>query len=200
MKSLKNYLLIGLLASSVAFVGCSDDDAPAEENEEEVITSVTLTFTPDGGGTPVVATYLDADGEETGDPVLSEINLSTQTTYTLSILMANTLETPAEDITAEVEAEGDEHQIFYSWTSGVFSDPSGTGNIGATGTVNYATSDLDENGNPVGLTTTWTTTDVASSGGDFRLLLKHQPGVKTSTSTSSDGETDIDITWTINVQ
>lgn len=197
MKSLKNFLLIGLLTLSFAFVGCSDDDVPAAENEEELINSVTLTFTPAGGGQSLVATYLDADGEGTGNPVLSNIELNAQTSYTLSITLANTLESPAEDITAEVEEEGDEHQIFFAFSSGIFSEPAGTGNIGSTGTINY--NDEDDNGNPIGLSTTWTTSDVASSGGEFRILLKHQPDIKSSTSTSSDGETDIDITWTINI-
>ncbi|MEP1032196.1 hypothetical protein [Ekhidna sp.] len=197
MKSFKNYLLIGLMTMSFAFVGCSDDDVPAAENEEEIINSVTLTFTPAGGGSAIVATYLDADGEGTGNPVLSDIELNTQTTYTLNITMANTLESPAEDITVEVEEEGDEHQLFFGFSSGVFSDPSGTGNIGSTGTINYT--DQDDSGNPIGLSTTWITTNQGSTGGEFRVLLKHQPDIKSATSTSSDGETDIDITWTINV-
>lgn len=196
MKLFKNYYLIGLLALAVTFVRCSDDDVPPEENEEEVINEVTLTFTPTGGGNDIVATYVDADGEGSGNPVLTDIELASGTTYTLNITMANTLESPAEDITEEVEAEGDEHQLFFSWSVSVFSDPLGTGNIGSTGTVNY--NDQDKNGNPIGLSTTWTVTQNAVSG-EFRIMLKHQPDIKTATSTSNDGETDVDITWAINI-
>lgn len=197
MKSINNYLLIGLTVTTGIFSGCGDDDVPPAENEEEIINSVTLTFSPVGGGSDVVATYLDPDGEGTEDPTLTNIELSTGTSYSLSITMANTLETPAEDITEEVEEEGDEHQIFFQWTDDIFSDPTGRGNINATGTVNYADEDAD--GNPIGLSTTWTTVNQSLSGGEFRILLKHQPDIKSSSSSSSDGETDIDITWTLNV-
>lgn len=194
---IKNFLLIGLIGTGMLFTQCSDDDVPPEENEEEVINEVTLTFTPSGGGTPIVATYVDADGEGIDPPLLSEINLETGTTYALSIMFQNTLETPAEDITAEVEEEGDEHQIYFSWTDGTFSSPAGSGNIGASGTVNYV--DQDENGNPIGLETTWTTSANPNSSQSFRILLKHQPDIKTATSTSNDGENDVDITWVLNV-
>lgn len=197
MKSINNYLLIGLIVTTGIFSGCGDDDVPPAENEEEIINSVTLTFSPVGGGSDVVATYLDPDGEGTEDPRLTNIELSTGTAYSLSITMANTLETPAEDITEEVEEEGDEHQIFFQWTDDIFSDPTGRGNINATGTVNYTDEDAD--GNPIGLSTTWTTVNQSLSGGEFRILLKHQPDIKSSSSSSSDGETDIDITWTLNV-
>ncbi len=196
MRMFKNYYLIALLILSVAFVSCSDDDVPPEENEEEVINEVTLTFTPTGGGDDVVATYVDADGEGTGNPVLTDIELTAGVSYELNITMANTLESPAEDITEEVEAEGDEHQLFFSWSNDVFSSPSGSGNIGSNGTVNY--NDQDNNGNPIGLSTTWTAAQTAGSG-EFRVVLKHQPDIKSTTSTSSDGETDVDITWTINI-
>ncbi len=196
MNTFKNHFLIGLISMSMVAVSCSDDDVPPEENEEEIINEVTLTFTPSGGGDNIVATYVDADGEGAGNPVLSDIELTAGTTYTMAITMANTLETPAEDITEEVEKEGEEHQLFFSWTDGVFSDPSGTGNIGASGTVNY--NDQDDNGNPIGLSTTWTTSQSAETG-EFRVMLKHQPDIKSATSTSSDGETDIDITWVINI-
>lgn len=193
----KNLLLIGLLGFGIILSSCGDDDAPPAENEEEIINSVTLTFSPQGGGSDIVATYFDADGEGTENPVLSDIDLTTGTSYTLSITMANTLESPAEDITEEVEEEGDEHQIFFSWTGDSFNDPSGNGNISVSGIVNYE--DEDENGNPIGLSTSWTTADVATSGQSFRIVLKHQPDIKSSSSTSSDGETDIDITWTLNI-
>lgn len=194
---IKNYLLIGLIGTGFIFTQCSDDDVPPEENEEEVINEVTLTFTPIGGGTPVIATWIDADGEGTADPVLTEIDLATATSYSLAITFENTLESPAEDITEEVEKEGEEHQIFFSWSDAAFGDPAGEGNIGASGTVNY--DDEDNSGNPIGLETSWTTSANPVSDQSFRILLKHQPDIKTATSTSNDGETDIDITWTLNV-
>ena len=90
------------------------------------------------------------------------------------------------------------HLFFFGWTNNVFSDPSGNGNIDARfDNVNYE--DEDVNGLPIGLTTSWTTTDVASTG-TFQIVLKHQPDLKSEESSSSIGETDLDIPFTINVQ
>ncbi len=194
---MKNYLLFGFILSASLLLSCGDDDVPGKENEEEIINEITLTFTPDGVGEDVVATYIDADGDGAGNPVLTEINLKTSTTYTLSITFENTLESPVEDITEEVEEEGDEHQIFFGWTSDIFSNPAGTGNISSQGSVSYQ--DQDENGDPIGLSTRWTTSDQVSQGGSFQILLKHQPNIKSDTSLSTDGETDIDQTWVINI-
>jgi hypothetical protein len=58
--------------------------------------------------------------------------------------------------------------------------------------------DEDPNGLPLGLVTSWTTVEESKSG-SFRILLKHQPELKNETSTSSVGETDLDITFTVNI-
>lgn len=191
MKTLK-LLLLAILP--FYFISCSDDDVPEAENEEEIITDITLTFT--GGGETITATAQDPDGEGPEDiEVTSSINLSANTEYTLAIELENSIE--GESITEEVEEEGDEHMFFFAFTEGLFSDPAGDGNTDNRGdAVNYV--DTDADGQPVGLSTTWTTADAGN--GSFRVILKHQPGVKTATSTSSDGETDVDLTWTISVQ
>ncbi|MCR9249468.1 MAG: hypothetical protein NXI20_03560 [bacterium] len=196
MKIFKNYLLLGLLGFGLLLTGCGDDEAPEEENEEEVIDLVTLTFTPAGGGTAIVAEANDPDGEGAQDFTLDDINLAANTTYTLALELENTEE--GESITEEIEEEDAEHMFFFSFTADAFSDPAGNGNIDSRGDdVNY--NDLDGGGLPVGLSTTWTTGD-ATSGGTFRVVLKHQPDIKTATSTATDGESDIDLTFTLNIQ
>ncbi len=172
-----------------------DVNAPECENEEEEIDQVTLTFTPTDGGDPIVSVATDPDGPgpmdlEFGPP----ISLLENTEYELSIKLENT--TDGEDITAEIEEEAEEHQFFFAWTGDIFSDPTGDGNIDlASDPINY--NDFDDNGLPVGLSTDWTT-NIAMSSGTFRVVLKHQPDIKTATSTSEDGGTDIDITWDVN--
>ena len=44
MKTCSMYALL-----AIAMVGCSDDDTPVVINEEEVITTVILTLTPESG-------------------------------------------------------------------------------------------------------------------------------------------------------
>ena len=196
MKHIKNYLLVGLMVTGGLFTSCGDDDAPAAENEEEVIDLVTLTFTPQGGGPAVVAIAKDPDGEGTSDFETQVINLAINTTYDLAIKVENSEE--GENITEEIEEEDEEHMFFFAFTNNIFSDPAGNGNVdNRTDDVNY--SDQDADGNPVGLSTSWTTSGTVSSDGTFQVILKHQPDIKSATSSSSDGETDIDITWTINI-
>ena len=171
-----------------------DAEAPECENEEEVIDRVTLTFTPVEGGEQLTAVAFDPDGPGPMDLAVEPFNLIQNTTYEMAITVENTLE--GEDITEEIAEEDEEHQFFFAWTGDIFSDPMGDGNIDtAADPVNY--NDMDDNGLPVGLSTNWTT-NVAMSAGTFRVVLKHQPDIKSANSTSEDGGTDIDITWEVN--
>lgn len=190
-----------IAACTLSFTGCDSDD-PQKEDVPELITKVTLTFTPGGGGTPVTATATDPDG--TGVQPLATsgpIVLTKGVTYSLELTLLNELAQstdPEYDITAEVEEEGAEHMFFYSWTNNVFSDPTGNGNVDSrTDLVNYE--DEDTNGLPIGLHTSWTSAAAAVSG-KFQVLLKHQPDLKTATSTSEDGEDDVNVTFDIQVQ
>ncbi len=198
IKDMKNYRLIlavTLLMAMVAFQSCDDDDVPAPENEEEVIDQVVLTFTPTGGA-PITFTATDPDGEGSADFAFETIALDANTIYTLSIGVFNTEE--GENITEEIEEEDDEHMFFFGFTSGLFTSPTGDGNLGGSNRndpMNY--DDEDADGNPIGLSTVWETGEAAS--GTFRVVLKHQPGIKTANSSSEDGETDIDLTWSINI-
>jgi hypothetical protein len=197
--ALKFLSLMTLCGVLVIFNGCKDDD-PEPENVPELITKVVLRFTPPGGA-PVVVSATDPDGEGSQNLQLDgPINLVKGTSYTLTIELINGLYNVGQDgydITAEVREEGDEHQLFFSWSDGVFSSPTGTGNINSTGTVNYQ--DEDDDGRPIGLTTSWTSAASSTTGKFFRVLLKHQPGIKSNSSTSVDGETDLDITFLLNV-
>lgn len=187
------------ISTAVFFSGCGED--PKKENVPELITKATLTFTPIGGGTAIVVSATDPDGEGVQDiEADGAIVLNDATAYTLSITLINELAEPTDeeyDITAEVEEEGDEHMFFFAWTNSLFSAPSGNGNIdNRNDEIDYQDSDGT---NPIGLSTEWQTIS-ATGTGTFRVLLKHQPGVKSTTSTSSDGETDLDLTFDLQIQ
>ena len=160
-----------------------------------------LIFTPAGGGAAITATATDPDGEGIQDlEVDGPINLAKNTTYTLSITLVNELAEPTDpeyNITEEVEEESDEHMFFFAWNNNVFSNPAGNGNVdNRNDAVNY--NDEDDNGLPLGLSTTWTTTDVTAAG-TFQVILKHQPDLKSASSTAAVGESDVDIEFTIAV-
>jgi hypothetical protein len=200
----KNLQLLAILFSVITIIGCSNDDdvAPEEENEVEVFTDVTLVFTNTADVNDVVtASAQDPDGTGIQElQILDAITLAADTEYTLTYEILNALD-PAdiENIGDEILEEDNEHQFFFSFTENVFANPTGNGNIDAAADpINY--NDADENGNPVGLSSTWTTSSTASSGASFTVRLQHQPDVKTATSGSNDGDTDFALTFALNIK
>lgn len=181
-------------------------DEPVRENTPEMITKVVLTFTPVGGGTPVIQSATDQDGEGVMSiTVDGGIDLKKGASYILTISLVNTLVAPTDegyDVTSEVRTNGDEHMFFFGWDKDAFVYPSGNGNLDARAdAVNYAggSDSLDKNGRPLGLTTTWTTASFNVTRSLFTIVLKHQPGLKSETSDSRVGETDMELTWALNV-
>jgi hypothetical protein len=111
--------------------------------------------------------------------------LTANTVYNGETTFLNELESPAEDITVEVEEEGDEHQVFYQIPS-------------ALGTIGYT--DFDVNAKPVGLTFTYTTGNVGT--GNLTVTLRHLPnksaaGVAAGDITNAGGATDAQVTYPI---
>ena len=216
MKTVKQFISLkglAVFASALAMVSCDDDDnntiaAPEPEQDVEVITDVTLIFTNAADATDVVtATATDGDGDGIDEEleVREAITLSANTTYNLTfeILNASDSTKAPDDIAEEILEEADEHQLFYGFTEGAFSNPMGNGNIdNSQDAVNYT--DLDDNNLPVGLTTTWTTAG-AATGSSFRVVLQHQPAengvaVKTATSGATNGDTDFDLNFVLNIE
>ena len=192
-----NYLLYAVLTLFI-FTACEEDEAaPEEENEVEVFTDVKLVFTPTGGGAAVEAAAQDPDGAGVQElQVLGAINLAANTSYTLTMVIENCLESPCELMNEEIEEEDDEHQFFFAFTNDAFTSPAGNGNIdSASDPINY--NDSDGNGNSLGLNTSWTTG--SASSGTFTVQLQHQPDVKTATSGSTDGDTDFALTFNLNI-
>jgi hypothetical protein len=195
----KIFSLLVLSFGLVVFSSCNKDDDPVKEDTPELIDQVVFTFKP-VTGPDIIVTATDPDGAGAQDlEVDGPANLVANIPYTLTITLYNTLVDPnadGYDITEEILQESDEHLFFYSWTNNVFSNPTGDGNIdNRPDPVNYR--DEDSNYLPLGLETYWIPQSETTTG-DLRVLLKHQPGLKTTTSGASEGETDLDITITVN--
>lgn len=159
-------------------LGCDgDDDGTGDGEENEVISRVVLTFTPDGGGEPVVATFDDPDGTGTAPGTSDPIDLTAGATYAMAVEFANSLVDPPEDITPEVQAEAEAHQVFV-FGSGVAGPASSSD--GAIVTHAYADRESDYGTDatgedlPVGLANT-ITADTAGSGVELRIMLRHLP-------------------------
>jgi hypothetical protein len=200
---LKNSLYLLLILSTTFVQTSCDEEEPAKEDTPELITKVTLTFTPVGiVADSIVVTATDPDGIGIQDiKPDKEIELDINTTYTLTIQLINGLldsTEPGYNVTDEVQKEGAEHMFFFSWT-GAFAAPADDGNIdNRNDPVNY--NDEDENGLPIGLSTNWTTIDEVSTDKKFNIRLKHQPELKSASSTAEDGETDVDLEFIVNTK
>lgn len=204
---LKSFASITVIAAVLLLAGCSKDE-PKKEDTPELITKATLVFTPSDGSAAVTVTATDPDNQG-AQPIRVDgpINLVKNKTYVMTISLVNGLAQPTDpayDISEEVEEEGDEHQFYFSWTNDAFSSPTGNGNIdNPNDAMNYTggANSKDTNGRNLGLTTTWTTANPSGTiNSNFRVLLKHQPGLKTNTSDANTGETDLDLTFVLNVQ
>jgi hypothetical protein len=179
MKTMKNYSVI-LFATLLLLLGSCNNDDPTPVNEEEVITTVRLTFTPNSGGAVVIAAWRDLDGDGGNAPVVDPISLEANTIYSMSVQFLNEQESPADDITKEVDEENREHQVFFVNTA------SGL-------TIKY--DDVDTDSKPVGLKNIATTTAVGT--GTLKVILKHEPnksaaGVANGDVTNAGGDTDVE--------
>lgn len=198
--------IVRALPALILLAACGDVKDPGEENPEEVITTVVLDFTPTAGGAALSFSW--ADPENDGGPVIDPISLSDAEDYTLSVGFLNELEDPPEVITEEVDAESDQHQLFFTGTA--VESPATGENADAVIAQDY--DDADDNGFPVGLESTIGT--VAPGTGVLTVTLRHLPpendtAVKTGELAADvaagglealPGETDVSVDFDVTVQ
>lgn len=184
-----NYLL---QTFSITFFGilmlssCEKKD-PVIPNEEELITTMIYKLTPVGGGDVVTFYFQDLDGDGGNAPIITSDPLLANTSYTGILQLLNETEMPAGDITAEVEKEGEHHQFFFTVDGNAIDN-----------TV-IAYNDEDVNGNPLGISTTFTASDASS--GTLSIVLRHQP-LKPNDGSLVDagGQTDIQVIFDLIIQ
>jgi hypothetical protein len=192
-KTIKKLTLIALIAvvATTVITGCKKDKdevptPPPPINESEIMTTFLLTFIDSAGVSPTVtAQYRDPDGDG-GNPAaqFDTIKLMPNTTYLASVLILDETKNPADTISNEVLEEANDHLFFYS-----------------PALVNVTVTILDYDTNtptplPLGLQTKWRT--MAVSAGTVRIELRHQPEVKDGT--YAPGETDVDLTFQLEIQ
>lgn len=181
------FFTLALIMFVVVFSACEKDD-PEPFNGEEVITTVNYRLSPMGGGSDVTLNFVDLDGDGGNDPVITGGTLAANQTYQGTLELLNESINPSEDITEEIEEEDEEHQFFFQ---------SNVSNLA----ISY--NDTDADGNPVGLSNTLMTGDAAT--GTITIILRHEPnksasGVADGDITNAGGETDIEVTFPMEVQ
>lgn len=197
-----------MIPLSLALGACKDVKDPDDVNVNEAITTVGLTFTPQGGGAAIEAAW--SDPENDGNPVIDDIVLSDGTDYDVAVTFLNELADPVEDISLEVGEENDVHQVFFLG-SAVEGPSTGTN---ADAVVTHAYSDTDDNGNPLGLDNAFAT--IGAGTGTLEVLLRHMPDeeggsgtlkvaglaevVATDGTAALPGDTDADVSFSLTVE
>jgi len=180
--------IVTFIALSFLFTSCiSDDDStPVLVNQEEVITTVIVSLTRAADGNTITFRSVDTDGEGPTEPVVTVSgNLETNTVYEGTVQFLNETESPAENITEEVEEEADEHQVFFTTGSGF------------NAAITYG--NFDSNNNPLGTNFILETTDAGA--GNFTVTLRHEPTKPNDgTLNGAGGETDAQVVFPVTVE
>lgn len=192
MKTMKKQfinIVLGILISGALFTSCKKDDVILPINEEEVITTMKLTFVPIGGGATLTYQFDDSDGPGGVAPTKDEIVLAPSISYNVTVQLLNKTKTPVEDITTEVAAEAESHRFYYEPTAGSNITVSGYDNDGA--------------GIPLGITSTWAT--AAAATGKIKITLRHYPGTPPGKAVSdpvnsTKSASDIDVEFNTKIQ
>lgn len=181
--------LLSLLSLAI-LAGCNKDN-PTPPNEQELITTVSLTLVDSATGLQTITlSFRDLDGDGGAAPVITGGVIAPFTTYNGRLDLLNEQLVPAVSITDEIEAEAEEHQFFIQPTPGsLFSY--------------FRYLDTDANGKPVGIT--FRLNSGASGSGNLTVILRHQPdksasGVSEGDVTNAGGETDVEVTFPLSIQ
>jgi hypothetical protein len=181
----KNILRMSLvLVTAAVLLNACKKDKPGEGNDEEVITTMNLRFTPVGGGATLNYTFDDPDGPGGAAPTKSVIALNPSVTYNVQLTLLNKTVTPVEDITTEVEAEADAHRFYY--------EPS------TSSAITIQNLNNDANGIALGTTSQWRT---GTTGlGTIKITLRHYGGNPPNKAAndpvnSPKSDSDIEVTF-----
>ncbi len=186
MKTMKNSIQILAAVALLSIASCSDDDGVTIINEEELITTVELELTNQTDGTDVVLfKSVDSDGDGPNAPVITITGpLNANATYDGTVRFLNESIAPSENITEEVIEEANEHEVFY---------------ISTLSDVSIAKIDVDSNGNPLGVQTTFQTGAIGT--GVLNVVLRHEPTKPNDgTLSSAGGESDVEVAFTFEVE
>jgi hypothetical protein len=172
------YLIFTFL--TIFFFSCEKDTSEYPEDELELITTVSLTFTPATGSAKSFK-WTDKDGTGGLAPVIESIVLAANTSYTISAEFFDESKSPAYNVTEDIQEDGYEHLVCYT-------------SSGSAPAVQIT--DLDKKKDPLGLAGTAKTT--TAGNGSLKISLKHIPDKKSATPCST-GETDIEVTFPVTI-
>ncbi len=176
------YMLV-FVCGPLSLVGCRDHVINGPLNEEELITTLGLSFTEldesgEAAGEPIHFFWRDIDAS--GDPEIDAVVLKAQKSYRFEITILDESRTPVVNISDQIIEEGLEHQFFFLTN-------------GFDATIAY--DDSDAAGKPLGVLNI--VTSGSPGAGTLTVVLRHEPeknapGVSDGEILNAGGETDIE--------
>ena len=139
--------------------GCRKEYNREEDNENELITTITLSTTESGSTDTLDYVWEDVDGPGGADPEIDTIVFEHGKNYDISLSLFDKTKIPFENTTTEIEEESNVHRFY-------FQPDGGTG-------ITISDPDKDINGLTLGLVNKLNTTQPAT--GHISITLRHYP-------------------------
>ena len=193
-------LLILVIPMFYACEGHDDDDNPPTPIETELITDLRISLINPLTHDTVFAVFSDPDGPggivPTVTPIILHYTGENDKYFARIEVMDSSNPNDVEQITPEIEEEADMHQFFYI--------PNADANEVVE--ISYDPAEgKDSNGRPVGISSIWQLSGLTSQNETVTIVLRHQPnkgaaGVANGDITNAGGETDIEVTFQLEIQ
>lgn len=176
------HLLIILSILSLSLNACKEVEEPPVDSDQELITTVILSFSEASNPTIDSFAFRDLDGPGGVAPTLDTIKLKANTTYTCNVSFLDESDAnDVEDITLEVLEEGMDHHLCLLALAQL--------------NINMSFDEADNNGYPIPVVSSWTTKDAID--GNMTLKLQHKEGH--SHTDCDEGETDVEVEFPVQV-
>ncbi len=173
---IKHNLLLIATSAVIGFQSCKKDDHDHDENE--LITTVRITLTP-SSGPAISATWKDLTPNEPSGQMIETLKIDSGKVYIGKIEFLDETKSPADDITAEIKKEANDHLFIYKQLT---ENPP---------IVKIDITDKDSKNLPVGLEFNFTALNKGT--GKLNVVLKHQPGEKNGSPGLGDEDVNIEI-------
>ena len=176
----KNAVFSLLAIGLIGFSSCKKDKAeePKKNEENEVITTVKISLTSTSGAV-LAASWKDLTPNDEAGRTIDTLKIDSGLVYTGKVELLDETKSPADNITAEVKEEANDHIFIYT-------------QVPATPElIAIARTDKDSKNLETGLE--FTLTALNKGVGKLNVILKHQPGVKDGTSAPGDEDINIEI-------
>jgi hypothetical protein len=185
MKYTQKPFLVFCLISLLAGACKKDEENVAPTDDNEAITTATLTLTNKATPSEVVTATID-NLNATADFSKATLALKANTTYTGAVTLLDKTKSPALDATEEIREKTNEHLFVYTPSTG----------LALTVTLTDKDTNPAPGPYPVGLATEIKTG--AAGSGKLKVVLRHQPNVKNGT--PAPGTTDLDVDFNVQIQ